>query len=689
MTQIARRRFPSWGFVFLLAMILGAGLVLSGCGDDDTATTPAPAPAPPPAPDPEPEPEPEPEAPATPTGLHVDETTETSIEYHWTAVEGATGYVVQISMNETFGDEDDVIAFTAESHYTVMGLAPDTTVYVRVAAAVGTSVEDALVSGWTTHVTGMSNAPPPPPPPPPPDPVMVTFSLSDDADDPHFLVADNDDDEATAMATVNSEIMVESNTTAIITPMFVDDATGVEVDAMAGNMPFAYVSWGLMQSMALSDGATFMVTRTTMGANQEMEPTGDVAYVTCGPFNCADGMDAPELSIADSGVCTGWDPSVEFQVGKVKNTVAGGEKDYGDDGVDLGIVTSSSIAMTLNHVFSGVAGGVNQSVKTDAAKGSNKTLTMKAVSGAILVDATDGSTTVCQTTYDAGDITDEPAGCFRLLGPGAGGQSDAKNTPEGPDYLSGWSIELSPKGADVSWGRVNWEDDPFEDLTCGDADPIMVSDHVDICAMFEDEVDHAIGKGWTPTITFDGNNHVDQLTATAENSGGNGEMFTTLWFDSDLDGKMTDGGMDFYATTGTITMDLTDADHDPTVGDLGKVDLRHDADDDDTPNVDESEAGNPDGLADNYLTSDDIEASIRKCTEADGGDDDDGTICDATWMTDVDVAFADRTFGCTTTRSVSVTCNWDADGGMAVGRNELPSTFSTDDLAHFLKCTAK
>ena len=94
-------------------------------------------------------------------------------------------------------------------------------------------------------------------------------------------------------------------------------------------------------------------------------------------------------------------------------------------------------------------------------------------------------------------------------------------------------------------------------------------------------------------------------------------------------------------------------------------------------------------MADNYLTSDDIEASIRKCTEADGGDDDDGTICDATWMTDVDVAFADRTFGCTTTRSVSVTCNWDADGGMAVGRNELPSTFSTDDLAHFLKCTAK
>ena len=64
-----------------------------------------------------------------------------------------------------------------------------------------------------------------------------------------------------------------------------------------------------------------MVQRTTVGANQEMEPSGDVAYVTCGPFECADGMDAPELSIENSAMCTAWDPTVEIQVGEIDNDV--------------------------------------------------------------------------------------------------------------------------------------------------------------------------------------------------------------------------------------------------------------------------------------------------------------------------------------------------------------------------------
>ena len=79
----------------------------------------------------------------------------------------------------------------------------------------------------------------------------------------------------------------------------------------------------MMQSDVLSDGATFMVQRTTLGANQEMEPTGDVMYVTCGPFECVEGMDAPELSIANSKTCTDWDPTVSIQVGKVDNDVIG------------------------------------------------------------------------------------------------------------------------------------------------------------------------------------------------------------------------------------------------------------------------------------------------------------------------------------------------------------------------------
>ena len=139
---------------------------------------------------------------------------------------------------------------------------------------------------------------------------------------------------------------------------------------------------------------------------------------------------------------------------------------------------------------------------------------------------------------------------------------------------------------------------------------------------------------------------------------------------------------------------LTDRDGDPTAGDLGKVDLVSDSDDEDTEDVNETTAaGNPDGMADNYA-ADGAQDEHRKCTEADGGDDDDGTICDAVWVREADVLFADGTFGCTATRSVTITCTWDADGGMAVGRNALPGTdynLAGDDneYSNFLKCEAE
>ena len=708
-------------------MFLGAGLVLTGCGDDDTATTPAPAPAPPPpppAPEPEPEPEPPaPEAPATPTGLMVSETTETSITWTWDAVEGATAYAVQASADETF-DATDMISVTLETTHTASDLEPETSVFVRVAAAVGT-LEDHVLSEWTTHVTGMSAMPPPEPEPEPvaPDPVEVTFSLSDDADSQHFMMADKDDDAATAMADVNTEIMVESNTTAVITPMFVDGASGVSVHAMAGNMPFAYVDWGMLQSMVLSDGATFMVQRTTVGANQEMEPTGDVAYVTCGPFECMDGMDPPEISIANSGVCNAWDPTVDIQVGKVDNDVlaADGTTDNDNDGVDLGIVTSSNTAMKIKHVWSGVANGKNTSTTTDAAKGNDKAITMNWVADITQVDAgpdndadeAGDNITACDNTYDDGTITDRPDSCFRLLGPGP-----AKGAP---NYLAGYSLELTPQGAGVTWGRVDWDDDPFEDLTC-DSTTMMVMDQVDICAMFEAEVDYAVGDSddWSPEVVFNGDNQIVMWRAAAKESGNDttattGKNFKTLWFDDDLNGKIKDDGdvdrspavtgandlHDLYnqnqddGNIETIWELLTDEDGDPNAGDLGKVDMVS-ANDPDTE-VDESatndDAIHPDGKADNYAADGD-QSDIRSCTEDDGGDDDDGSICDAVWTRDAEVTFADGTFGCETTRMVSIKCTWDADGGMADGRNALPQAprdFNADtgNLGNFLKCEAK
>ena len=793
MTQITRKSVPMRGLILLLAMFLGAGLVLSGCGDDDTATTPAPAPPPPPPPTPEPEPEPEPEppapqAPATPTGLHVDEVTVDSITWHWTASEGAIGYAVQFSLDEMF-DDTDMIGLTLETSFTATPVPPETNVYLRVAAGVGTpeaitaavtmgDLSGLVLSDWSTHVTGRTDMipVPPPPPPPTPDPVMATFSVPDDADDPYPLVPDDDDDEATAMAMVNTEMMVESNTTAVITPMFVDGATGVSVDA-GMNTPFSYVDWNLMQTMVLSDGATFMVQRTTLGANQEMEPTGDVMYVTCGPFECMEGEDAPELSIANSKTCTNWDPSVSIEVGKVDNDVidpdSGEESTDGvntNDGIDLGIVTSSSIAMTVTHVFSGVSSGTNSETETEAAKGSDKTLAMAAVDGVITVDADedDGATTginemmVCDNTYDTEDVSmkaDRPAGCFRLIGPGAMGRDAAK----GPDYLAGWNIELSPMDADVSWGDVEWEEDPFEDLTCGDADPIMVADHVDICDMFDSEVSYATGKGWKPDVIFGENNQVIMWSAGATKAASGEQYFKTLWFDDNLNGKIkkdagtavqadrttaltasgvtdappANGLHDLYnqnATAGNITKIwqlLTDSDMDllDSVGDLGKSDLVSDEDDYSTPDnettiaveacdddvdwIKGTTAANsgcgtagtaatavtpaqvmthPDGNADNYPDST-ATSDFRSCSEDDGGDDADGTECDAEWEMDVEILFADGTFGCTATREITVSCTWDADGGMRTGRNALPDAFdgNGDDSnkSAFLKCSAK
>ena len=783
------------GALLLLTVTLGAGLVLSGCGDDDTATTPAPAPPPPPpppAPEPEPEPEPPaPEAPATPTGLHVDETTETTVEYHWNAVEGAIGYAVQVSMDEMFGADDQIIP-TVETHIEIGPLPPMTSVYVRVAAAAGT-LEAPILSDWSTHVTGMTAMPPPPPPPPPAPDVMATFSLSDDADSPHFMVADDDDDEATAMAWVNPEITVESNSTAIITPTFVEGANGVSVDA-GMNTPFSYVgaedNWEMSQSMVLSDGATFKVQRTTVGANQEMEPTGDVMYITCGPFECMEGMDAPMLSIANSGVCTDWDPEVDIMVGKVDNdvldaNVSGGTPEArwdGNDGIDLGITTSSSLAMKVKHVFSGVAGGRNQSSTVDAANGSNKALTMKAVPDAILLggaDANDDDTewddtlAACDNPYSQEDVSakiDRPGGksCFRLLGPGAGRPDN--DASKGANYLSGWSIELSPVGGDVSWGEVDWDDDPFEDLECEGADAIMVSDHVDVCEMFETEVSMATGQGWKPEVVFDTNNRVVMWRAGATAASGHEKMFKTVWLDDNLNGKILkdttaerpdpdgDGAgtaagaqatihdlYDYHENDNNINKIwefLTDDDEDliAAVGDLGKADLLSSkddystADDERTISVEECAAGtdwhkgttaensgcgaadgpdatvlvaskrktNPDGNADNYEEVDGTTSNrgpidgaddFYKCSEDDGGDDADGTECDAEWVHDVTILFADGTFGCTAERDITVTCTWDADGGMAQGRNALPDSFigqgDTSNYANFMECSAK
>ena len=767
MTQITRKSVPMRGLILLLAMFLSAGLVLSGCGDDDTATTPAPAPPPPPPPAPEPEPEPEPEppapeAPATPTGLHVDEVTPTSITWHWSASEGALGYAVQFSLDEMF-DDTDMIGLTLDTHFTATPVPPETNVYLRVAAGIGTpeaiaaavttgDLSGLVLSDWSTHVTGRTDMVPVPPPPAPAA-VMVTFSLSDDADSSNYLIADpDDDDKETAMASVNTEIMVESNSTAIITPMFVEDANGVSVEAMAGNMPFAYVDWSLLQSAVLSDGATFMVQRTTVGANQEMEPTGDVAYVTCGPFNCAEGMDPPELTREDSAMCEAWEFDLMLEVGMVDNDGMAREVDItaGDnadndpmvaDGYDLGWVYTSTSAFTSNHEF----GPFDSIEKVTGKSGTDRALGMKALAGVISLDMdvdTDGDTGTadptplyaCEPTesYDpASSSVSKPDSCFRL------------HTDQ--DYLANYEVSVTPTGADVSWGSVDWSDEGyFEDLTC-EGTTQMASDDVNVCALFEEEVMNmhastisakpvvgavqvldADGARGTPPMQLRG----FQLgvfsgakgDATGTSPRHEGDRYTAVWYHdgttafkknptdlyrdypTEVDGAANpkaapaDGADTDPDERGTVWVSggwasTTDKDGDPLYGDLGKVDTDVHAG---TTNADSKTAD----IADNFGTTD----SDRTCSEDDGGTatvfnanksvKTPGTACDAEDVEIETTVYYTDNFGdhaCSIDVTYTITCQWDADGERNRTREATaaPTSLTAENVDSFLKCTAE
>ena len=103
--------------------------------------------------------------------------------------------MVQVSLDEMFDDTDQV-GLTQETQFTATPLAPNTTVYLRVRAGSGTpeALAAALagdysglaLSDWTTHVTGMSNAPPPPPPPPMAPATPTGFMVESDHDVHHL-----------------------------------------------------------------------------------------------------------------------------------------------------------------------------------------------------------------------------------------------------------------------------------------------------------------------------------------------------------------------------------------------------------------------------------------------------------------------------------------------------------------------
>ena len=144
------------GWVLLIALLFGAGLMISGCGEDNVPTPSTPEPTTPASPPPTPDPEPT--SPAAPEDLGVTASGSDFIEWGWTPVEDVSGYDVQFSTNEAFTAAAETIARTAEEiSYRRENLEAETSYFLRVRSVAG-AAEERLESAWTTQVTGMTTA---------------------------------------------------------------------------------------------------------------------------------------------------------------------------------------------------------------------------------------------------------------------------------------------------------------------------------------------------------------------------------------------------------------------------------------------------------------------------------------------------------------------------------------------------
>jgi hypothetical protein len=285
----------------------------------------------------------------------------------------------------------------------------------------------------------------------------------------------------------------------------------------------------------------------------------------------------------------------------------------------------------------------------------------------------------------------QPDECFKI---------DAK-----PDWLSGYSVKFTPRNTGVEWAEnIDWfEDLEYDTVTFAAADVVT-----DICdVLFVDEVERAFEDAWE-TDAFDLR---DSDSITGGDQGGDayvtnwkvgpgdldGHRFKTLWFDDDLDGDflvedddkdltafVLKGANDLYDEAGVTTnvtqiwQSIVDKDNDPTLDDFGKVDLEGD-----DPDTETEETDVPDGEADNMTG---YQADNKECSMADNGEDQD-EACDAMFEETFPVSFTSFTFGCEIIVDVTVTCEWDSQGGLVDG--ETPTDLSDTTINSFANCTAE
>ena len=647
MMSFDKKSPPFPGPAVLLALVVlmpGAGLVLSGCSDD-SAPAPAPAPAPTPTPAP-PDPAPTLGAPA---GLKVASTGADYIEFSWEAVEGATGYEIQLS--RTAGDFSSVSTATVTGTMHKFTVPPETTAYARVRAtaagvrsdwsdtATGASMaaplllgvpmptvssvgpdhiewswravadaqgyqvqvadsEDGLAAAtmvpttmtrhrvvaepdsamyirvraavltpspttgdWSAAVRGMSEVAP------------TTLSVSmtppdaaaDSACSGQVFCPDNGTDPDSARAMANRKLMVTASHSAEMSAMFDDDLTPLGLDE-GDNTPFTYRDWYALQNDIANDGVTFRFERVTRGAGQEPAASGEVLYITCNPFRCSEASDEvpakPEITIADSAACTGFEANFTLNVGAVRN----GPPNINQNGLDLGWSYTATGPATVTHVIAGrrvtgtaIPGRTSREIELSSTR--NDTRRVNVFGGREQVFHANGGSTnfgvqnlwmtragpirngldACFHESDAAfdayrsprnnnhpirgggwkpdawkvdwgtyslfgnpgttSTVQRPSGCFQILVDDTTGCSNRYGTncrgATHANYLEGYTLEIQPQ-ASVTWAgsRVNWPrgDDPFEDLDCAGV-TVNAADQVDVCELFEEEVDRYWGQG--------------------------------------------------------------------------------------------------------------------------------------------------------------------------------------------------
>ena len=470
------------------------------------------------------------------------------IEWSWRAVQNALAYEVQVAASEDDLSSAEVARVAVTTHRVTAE--PLQTLYIRVRAAAGTTSAP-VVSDWSDAVDGQSLA----------APGVFTVrmsppaSASDSDCSGQAFCPDDGSDPKTAMASVNTRMVVSSSQAARITPMFLTGTPAAGI-AAGDSRPFTYLVWSALQADIARDGVTFRFDRVTTGAGQQPTPTGETMYITCGPFRCSDAAEetppAPEITVADSAVCSGFEADFRADVGAVRN--AGLNLPMG---VDLGWNYTTTASAKVTHVFAGagnlkVDGGTISRTSARRALTVQRTATSGPNFGGSLDDDWDSiggegfgvenltvttagpvrngeddcffGTSAALGDHDAvgwtataylsdwgsyatfGDprtssgirrpescmriVTDDTTACGGASGTGCAGATRG-------NYLEGYSLQIQPQ-ASVTWAgsSVKWPSgqDPFEDLDCAGV-TVEASDQVDVCELFEEEVDRYWGRG--------------------------------------------------------------------------------------------------------------------------------------------------------------------------------------------------